>query len=236
MSMKVLVADDSITVRKIAERQLIAAGFEVALAANGEEALAWLERGRPDLIISDVIMPDKSGYDVCAFVRSKADLAATPVLLISGIVNDEVTRRAKSCQADGVIKKPFQGSSLQQHVTALLAGRVATAGTDGTDRSHEDRRIRQEAAGTSSDSPIGSPTGSKVYRITDEQLQGFRQTVARVRELEKLLIEERAYSTQLVQCLMEAEELVGRAGGLYDQLQRLLQKAIRLGKDRGPTQ
>src|SRR5919204_2398563 len=107
--MKVLVADDSVTVRKIAERQLTEAGYEVALAASGEEALAWLENERPDLIISDVIMPNKNGYDVCAFVRANATLASTPVLLISGIVNEEVSRLAESCHADAVIKKPFQG-------------------------------------------------------------------------------------------------------------------------------
>jgi DNA-binding response OmpR family regulator len=221
--LKVLVADDSITVRKIAERQLTAAGFEVTLAANGEEALAWLDRGRPDLIISDVIMPDKSGYDVCAFVRSHAGLAATPVLLISGIVNDEVTRRARSCQADGVLKKPFQGSSLPQQVTALLSARAQFV------RSEENLETPEAAPSTKPAVEPGTSTssGSKVYRITDEQLHGFRQTVARVRELEKLLAEERAYSAQLVKHLLEAEQLVGRASGLYDQLQRLLQEAIR---------
>src|ERR1044072_4339927 len=83
---KVLVADDSITVRKVAERLLIEAGMEVALAASGEEAMAYLSTERPDFVISDVIMPDKSGYDVCRFVRSHSALASTPVLLISGIV------------------------------------------------------------------------------------------------------------------------------------------------------
>jgi CheY-like chemotaxis protein len=226
---KVLVADDSITVRKIAERQLTAAGFEVALAANGEEALAWLQCGRPDLIISDVIMPDKSGYDVCAFVRSQADLAATPVLLISGIVNDEVTRRAKSCRADGIIKKPFQGSSLQQQVAALLSAKAQAP----DDVKAPEAALAETAVVVSR--ATDASRGPKVYRITNEQLQGFRQTVARVRELETLLVEERAYSAQLVKRLLEAEQLVERASGLNDQLQRLLHEAVRAaekGRDR----
>ena len=90
---KILVADDSIAVRKVAERLLTEAGLGVTLAANGEEALALLAKEVPDLIVSDVIMPDKSGYEVCAFVRGQAALAKTPVLLISGIVNDEVTKQ-----------------------------------------------------------------------------------------------------------------------------------------------
>ncbi len=110
---KVLVADDSLTVLKVAERLLTDAGFEVSLATSGEEAVAWLATQRPDLIISDVIMPDKSGYDVCNFVRSHAGLEEVPVLLISGIIDEEVNRQAEVCGADGVLKKPFLGSSLQ---------------------------------------------------------------------------------------------------------------------------
>ena len=124
---KILVADDSIAVRKVAERLLTEAGLGVTLAANGEEALALLAKEVPDLIVSDVIMPDKSGYEVCAFVRGQAALAKTPVLLISGIVNDEVTKQAESCHADGVLKKPFQGTSLKDRVLDLLGKKQQAA-------------------------------------------------------------------------------------------------------------
>lgn len=117
---KILIADDSIAVRKVAERLLTEAGMGVTLAANGSEALALLSKDRPDLIVSDVIMPDKSGYEVCAYIRAQSNLADLPVLLISGIVNDEVSRQAESCKADGVLKKPFQGSSLKDRVLDLL--------------------------------------------------------------------------------------------------------------------
>ena len=119
----ILVVDDSLSVRKVAERMLKEAGLEVALAANGEEALAWLSANTPNLVIADVIMPDKSGFEVCAFVRDQASLANTPVLLISGFVDDEVTRQAEACRADGVIKKPFQGASLRERVLDLLSAR-----------------------------------------------------------------------------------------------------------------
>lgn len=118
----VLIADDSLSVRKVAERLLLEAGLEVALAANGEEALTWMSNRRPDLVIADVIMPDKSGFEVCAFIRSHASLSDTPVLLVSGFVDDEVTRQAEACQADGIIKKPFQGASLREQVLGLLSG------------------------------------------------------------------------------------------------------------------
>src|SRR4029078_6397203 len=94
---------------------------------NGEEVLAYLTKQRPDVVVSDVIMPDKSGYEVCAFVRGNATLAAPPVLLISGIVNDEVTKQAESCRADGVLKKPFQGTSLKDRVLDLLGKKQQAA-------------------------------------------------------------------------------------------------------------
>ena len=119
----ILVVDDSLSVRKVAERMLREAGLDVALAANGEDAMTWLSGNQPDLVIADVIMPDKSGFEVCAFVRAQANLANTPVLLISGFVDDEVTRQAEVCRADGVVKKPFQGASLRERVVALLAAR-----------------------------------------------------------------------------------------------------------------
>jgi CheY-like chemotaxis protein len=72
-------------------------------------------------------MPDKSGFEVCAFVRAQANLADTPVLLVSGFVDDEVTRQAEACRAEGVVKKPFQGASLRERVMELLAARKAPA-------------------------------------------------------------------------------------------------------------
>src|SRR5713226_4692056 len=121
----ILVADDSLSVRKVAERQLTEAGLEVALVSSGEEALNWLNNTRPDLVIADIIMPDKSGFEICAFVRSNAALADTPVLLVSGFVDEEVTRQAEACQADGIIKKPFQGAALRERVLHLLSARKA---------------------------------------------------------------------------------------------------------------
>ena len=121
----ILVVDDSLSVRKVAERMLIEAGLEVAAVSSGEEALDWMSTKRPDLVIADVIMPDKSGFDVCAFVRSNAALADTPVILVSGFVDEELTRQAEACRADGIIKKPFQAAALRERVLHLLSARKA---------------------------------------------------------------------------------------------------------------
>jgi CheY-like chemotaxis protein len=248
---KVLIADDSMAVRKVAERLLTQAGLEVALAASGEEALAWLAKEQPDLIISDVIMPGRSGYDVCTFVRSQANLAGTPVLLISGIVNEEVFKQVEVCRADGVLKKPFQGSSLQDKVMALLAQKQpgapaapAPAPAAPAPAAPAPAAAAPTAPAFSFSAPPASPPPApepvaapppppppppaapafdptvtskvdltqttKVYRITEDKLQAFRQAVARVKELEAALAEEQEQSIRLVEQL---EALTQQAGG-----------------------
>jgi len=273
---RVLIADDSMAVRKVAERLLKQAGLEVALAASGEEALAWLAKEQADVIISDVIMPGRSGYDVCTFVRSQANLSNTPVLLISGIVNDEVNKQVEQCRANGVLKKPFQGSSLQDMVMALLAQRQQTAPAAPAVSAPEPVAAAPAPAPAAPafafsapppalepapvaaappppvmapppppvmaapppppppppaapSAPAFDPTATarvdlsqttKVYRITEDKLQAFRQAVARVKELEAALAEEQAQSARLYEQL----ELAGQQGGgeRAQQLEALL--------------
>jgi CheY-like chemotaxis protein len=192
---KILVADDSIAVRKVAERLLTEAGLGVTLAANGEEALAYLAKERPDVVVSDVIMPDKSGYEVCAFVRGHATLASTPVLLISGIVNHEVTKQAESCRADGVLKKPFQGTSLKDRVLELIAK-------------------RQDVAPASVAGPVSAPlaaVGEPTMQMATQPLQGLHQEVHKPKEIEEQLRVERAHSEELTKRLSESSEQLARA-------------------------
>src|SRR5262249_43380433 len=91
---KVLVVDDSLSVRKVVERARLGGQMEVVSAATGSEALERIERDEPDVVVCDVLMPDKDGYEICQYVKRHPRLARTPVLLMSGIVNDEVRERA----------------------------------------------------------------------------------------------------------------------------------------------
>ena len=198
---KVLICDDSLSVRKVAERLLLAAGFDVELAANGEEALAGLTAGRPDIIIADVIMPDKSGFEVCAHVRSHATLSMTPVLLISGIADDDITRQALACHADGVIKKPFHGSSLQDRVLALLASRqakpvtVEPAPVEIT-RPADNGKIQAVDNGKTPE-PTEPGWSPKVFRITEDQLEKVRDVATWAKDVESRLTEEQKRSSEL---------------------------------------
>ena len=209
----VLIADDSIAVRKVAERLLTEAGFGVTLAANGEEALAYLAKETPDVVVSDVIMPDRSGYEVCTFVRAQRALANTPVLLISGIVNDEVTKQAESCHADGVLKKPFQGTSLKDRVIELLAKR---------------QRIAMPVAKTVEKvvEPIEPIRG---FSVSGDELEARRQAV-QAKSLEEELRIERGRVAYSAQRVVQLEEQLDSVKELESMLAREREQTAQLKK------
>ena len=209
---KVLIADDSIAVRKVAERLLTEAGFGVTLVANGEEALAYLAKETPDLVVSDVIMPDKSGYEVCAFVRAQRSLANTPVLLISGIVNDEVTKQAEFCHADGVLKKPFQGTSLKDRVLELLAKRssVAAPAAKSVEKVAEPIELTPSA------------------HARDEEREIYRKAAARVKPLEEELLVERDRAIRSAQRVIQLEGQLGNVKELESMLAREREQVAQL--------
>jgi CheY-like chemotaxis protein/predicted regulator of Ras-like GTPase activity (Roadblock/LC7/MglB family) len=117
---KVLVVDDSLSVRKVVQRALESKRIEVLSAASGSEAMEQIARETPDLIVCDVIMPDMDGYQICDFVKKHPTLGGTPVLLISGIVNSTVLERAAKVRSDDVMRKPFAADELLHRIESFL--------------------------------------------------------------------------------------------------------------------
>ena len=124
---RVLVVDDSLSVRKMVERALESKGLEVIAASSGAEAIQRLDSSLPDLIVCDVVMPDVDGYSICESVRAHPVLCHTPVLLISGIVNGAVVDRAARVRSSAVLRKPFTADDLTRKVDELLAARSDAA-------------------------------------------------------------------------------------------------------------
>ena len=125
---RVLVVDDSLSVRKMVERALEMRGFEVLAASSGTEAMERIDSATPDLVVCDVVMPDVDGYRICEFVRAHPTLSETPVLLISGIVNNAVLERAAQVRSSHVLRKPFTADDLARKVDELLAALVDREG------------------------------------------------------------------------------------------------------------
>ena len=117
---KVLIVDDSVSVRDVLERTLVGHQIEVISAASGDEAIERIEREEPDVVVCDVVMPDKDGYEICEFVKSHPRLGGTPVLLISGIVDDAVRARAAEVRSNDILGKPFAATDLVSKLESLL--------------------------------------------------------------------------------------------------------------------
>jgi CheY-like chemotaxis protein len=112
--------DDSATMREVIKIAFRRENMNVITCADAASALAQFEQNRPDIVITDVIMPDQDGYSVCSQIKQHPEYGATPVLLMSGVVNKSVADKAVSVQADELIRKPFQPQELIGRVKSLL--------------------------------------------------------------------------------------------------------------------
>ena len=119
---KVLVVDDSLSVRKVVERALTSRRIETVTVASGVEALERIEREAPDLVVCDVVMPDRDGWAICEFVKGHTLLGGTPVLLMTGVVDDAVRARAREVGAADILIKPFGADDLLRRLEDLLPG------------------------------------------------------------------------------------------------------------------
>jgi twitching motility two-component system response regulator PilH len=112
--------DDSATMREVIKIAFRRENINVVTCADAASALAQFERNPPDAVITDVIMPDQDGYSVCSQIKQNPQYSATPVILMSGVVNKSVADKAVSVHADELIRKPFQPQELIGRVKSLL--------------------------------------------------------------------------------------------------------------------
>ncbi len=118
--------DDSATMREVIKIAFRRENINVITCADAASALAQFEQNRPDVVITDVIMPDQDGYSVCSQIKQNPDFSETPVVLMSGVVNKSVADKAVAVKADELIRKPFQPQELIGRVKSLLEPKGAT--------------------------------------------------------------------------------------------------------------
>jgi CheY-like chemotaxis protein len=104
---KILVADDNSHIQRMVGLVLKDQGIDVVAVGNGEAAVRKISDMRPDLVLADVFMPVRSGYEVCEFVKSDRSLSHIPVILLVGAFDPLDEQEAQRVGADGVLKKPF---------------------------------------------------------------------------------------------------------------------------------
>ena len=120
---RVLVAEDSPTQAELLRAILEDAGLEVVLAPDAERALALLERAPVELVISDVVMPGMSGYDLCREIKASPAYRSVPVVLLSTLREPMDIIRGLECGADSFLTKPYQPDQIVGRVSTILRNR-----------------------------------------------------------------------------------------------------------------
>jgi len=120
--LRILVVDDSATIRRSAETMLSKDGCEVITAENGFEALSKITRHKPDLIFVDIMMPRLDGYQTCAIIKNNAEFRDTPVVMLTSKDGLFDMARGRVVGSDQYLTKPFTREELlgavKQHATA----------------------------------------------------------------------------------------------------------------------
>ena len=115
----VLVVDDSITMRRVAERLLTRHGYRVQTARDGLDAMAQLQAEPPDAVLLDIEMPRADGFEVAAFMRNNARLASVPIVMITSRSGDKHRERARSLGVDRYLVKPYREETLLLEIDVL---------------------------------------------------------------------------------------------------------------------
>lgn len=117
---RILLADHSPHAQRMGERILRDEGYEVATVTDGETVLLRLKDLAPDLILADISLPSRTGYEVCEYVKTSGKYPQTRVVLTAGPVAAYDETRAQATGADGFVRKPFEASVLLSMVQPLI--------------------------------------------------------------------------------------------------------------------
>jgi DNA-binding response OmpR family regulator len=122
MPKKVMIVDDEPNILLSVEFLMQREGHEVVTARDGQEAIELLAAAKPDLMILDVMMPRKNGFEVCNEVRADPGFADMPILMLTAKGREAEIKKGESLGADAYITKPFSTHELVAKVQALLEG------------------------------------------------------------------------------------------------------------------
>ncbi|MFC1477955.1 response regulator [Candidatus Margulisiibacteriota bacterium] len=146
---RILVADDEPSILMLISVMLKDAGYEVITAENGQQAIEKAQEEKPDMIITDIIMPEKNGFEVCQTVRSLPAVSDTPIIILSALGDEYNKITGFDDGADDYVTKPFNMEELKARVQALLIrnrGRKIQPSTDPAEAEEECTTAAPDAA------------------------------------------------------------------------------------------
>jgi CheY-like chemotaxis protein len=162
MPKKLLLADDSVTIQRVIELTFSGEDVQVVAVGDGEEAIARIPIEKPDIVLADIGMPKRSGYEVSAFVKNNPAFAHIPVLLLAGAFEPVDDAKAKEARCDGVLVKPFE----PQHVIARVLELIGGAKGSPTQSAVQD--IPRPAARLAPPRPVELPRREDRPKVPDD--------------------------------------------------------------------
>jgi DNA-binding response OmpR family regulator len=190
---RVLIVDDDLHSRQLLQVMLSREGFDLATAANGEEALAMVAKQPPHLILLDVSMPEMDGYAVAAKIKSNLSIHSIPIILITALNSRNARMLGLGAGADDFLSKPVDRSELCVRVRHLLR---LTYG----DRHDRYRQTSEALVAKPLDAapPAESGIGEEAARLIAELSLPWQKTVLRiVLEIHDQVVDTRAQPTEL---------------------------------------
>ncbi|MCL4812361.1 MAG: response regulator [Vicinamibacteraceae bacterium] len=172
MAATLLLADDSVTVQRVIELTFADEGMHVVAVGDGAEAIARLDEVAPDIVLADVNMPERDGYEVAAHVKRHPTLGRVPVVLLTGAFDALDERRAAEAGYDGVLAKPFEPHA----VIALVRGLLASAQREGHDETAAPGR--RETPVARDEAPRPATPAAEYFRRLDEVFGGGGSSAA----------------------------------------------------------
>jgi CheY-like chemotaxis protein len=172
---RILLADDSPHAQRMGERILTEEGFEVVTVSDGDSALVRLEDVDPDVVLADIVMPRRTGYEVCQYVKISPHHRHVRVVLVAGAQDAIDEAEVSRVKADGFLRKPFEASELLKTVRPLLEAAAS-------------ERPQGAAGGTPRSTAANAPKVPVVALIDPEQVRAA-VTVALDASMDKLIDE-----------------------------------------------
>jgi len=199
---EILIVEDSLTQVLKLQYILEQHDYSVAVANNGQEALEYLREHTPALVISDIVMPEMDGYEMCRRIKERESLKGIPVILLTSLSDPVDVIRGLQCGADNFITKPYQEDFLISRVKSVLVN----------------RELRRTA---SADWGFKIFFRGEQYTITSDRMQmvdllfsSFENAVQKNQELEKAIRELKATQEELA-LAKEAAEKANQAKSLF---------------------
>src|SRR5437762_905452 len=172
MRRTILFADDSPTIRKLVTQTFADGDFDVVSVSNGDAAIKALEEKQPSVVLADIYMPGKNGYEVCNYVRNHPQMRTTPVILLVGAFDAFDEDTAKKSGATANITKPFEPGSLIELVMSVLPTEPESRpveSSDDTDLLGLGEIFKENVAPAAASS--ASITEAELDRIADRVIQ-----------------------------------------------------------------